>query len=102
MLASVAAQMAVATRATAATGVRAPVPPTAQQRAGLVVLVGVLATALYAAFARGAIDIPDETRLQVLLSALALGAAAAWLAPASRSEERRVGEECRSRWSPYH
>src|SRR2546422_698179 len=24
-----------------------------------------------------------------------------WLAQA-RSEERRVGEECRSRWSPYH
>src|ERR1041385_4528498 len=23
-------------------------------------------------------------------------------APASRSEERRVGKECRSRWSPYH
>src|SRR5256885_14405324 len=23
-------------------------------------------------------------------------------APAARSEERRVGEECRSRWSPYH
>src|SRR5256886_16115058 len=22
--------------------------------------------------------------------------------PGSRSEERRVGEECRSRWSPYH
>src|SRR5574337_283400 len=22
--------------------------------------------------------------------------------PASRSEERRVGKECRSRWSPYH
>src|SRR3712207_9093589 len=22
--------------------------------------------------------------------------------PAHRSEERRVGEECRSRWSPYH
>ena len=21
---------------------------------------------------------------------------------AERSEERRVGEECRSRWSPYH
>ena len=21
---------------------------------------------------------------------------------ASRSEERRVGKECRSRWSPYH
>src|SRR2546423_13906864 len=24
------------------------------------------------------------------------------LADASRSEERRVGKECRSRWSPYH
>ena len=22
--------------------------------------------------------------------------------PKSRSEERRVGKECRSRWSPYH
>src|SRR5258708_27456531 len=24
------------------------------------------------------------------------------LAPVGRSEERRVGKECRSRWSPYH
>ena len=24
------------------------------------------------------------------------------LAPDERSEERRVGKECRSRWSPYH
>ena len=24
------------------------------------------------------------------------------IAPAERSEERRVGKECRSRWSPYH
>src|SRR2546430_9104350 len=24
------------------------------------------------------------------------------LAPLERSEERRVGKECRSRWSPYH
>ena len=24
------------------------------------------------------------------------------LAEISRSEERRVGKECRSRWSPYH
>ena len=23
-------------------------------------------------------------------------------APEMRSEERRVGKECRSRWSPYH
>src|SRR5256885_3053039 len=32
-----------------------------------------------------------------LLYAGALGAM-----PAQRSEERRVGKECRSRWSPYH
>ena len=25
-----------------------------------------------------------------------------WLLGALRSEERRVGKECRSRWSPYH
>ena len=25
-----------------------------------------------------------------------------WTAPFDRSEERRVGKECRSRWSPYH
>ena len=24
------------------------------------------------------------------------------LKPVQRSEERRVGKECRSRWSPYH
>src|SRR3989449_10864010 len=24
------------------------------------------------------------------------------IAPKERSEERRVGKECRSRWSPYH
>ena len=25
-----------------------------------------------------------------------------WLLMGVRSEERRVGKECRSRWSPYH
>ena len=25
-----------------------------------------------------------------------------WSDEAGRSEERRVGKECRSRWSPYH
>ena len=25
-----------------------------------------------------------------------------WVDLAQRSEERRVGKECRSRWSPYH
>src|SRR5258706_15404756 len=31
-----------------------------------------------------------------------LGAAVAYRAIPKRSEERRVGKECRSRWSPYH
>ena len=25
-----------------------------------------------------------------------------FVTPLTRSEERRVGKECRSRWSPYH
>ena len=28
--------------------------------------------------------------------------AALYAARSNRSEERRVGKECRSRWSPYH
>src|SRR2546427_4282655 len=35
-------------------------------------------------------------------SASAAGSAATRAAIANRSEERRVGKECRSRWSPYH
>src|SRR6266487_6846166 len=35
----------------------------------------------------------------ILLSALMGAGATVWQA---RSEERRVGKECRSRWSPYH
>src|SRR3989441_12667992 len=45
----------------------------------------------------------------VVLPLLAVLLARPWIllgyvidAPAVRSEERRVGKECRSRWSPYH
>ena len=41
----------------------------------------------------------DESRLSALENRLARYLAASSL---SRSEERRVGKECRSRWSPYH
>ena len=45
-----------------------------------------------------------QTRLpKKLVTALALETSlsqAAWIE--ARSEERRVGKECRSRWSPYH
>ena len=49
----------------------------------------------------------DEDRLTDLAVALAeaLSNAAVHghrLDPKRRSEERRVGKECRSRWSPYH
>src|SRR3712207_7367229 len=49
-------------------------------------------------------------RLPVLLAVAAVGvdwaggedAAVGTVRPTLRSEERRVGKECRSRWSPYH
>src|SRR2546430_5015279 len=31
-----------------------------------------------------------------------MGGMHAWIWAEMRSEERRVGKECRSRWSPYH
>ena len=34
--------------------------------------------------------------------AVAAGSGSLFLAVLCRSEERRVGKECRSRWSPYH
>ena len=35
-------------------------------------------------------------------SVIIVGAIIAALSGNERSEERRVGKECRSRWSPYH
>src|SRR3712207_7410517 len=39
-----------------------------------------------------------------LAAAVVLGRLPKWIRPAvvTRSEERRVGKECRSRWAPYH
>ena len=44
---------------------------------------------------------------QMMLEAAALGLGTTWVGhfdpqKDDRSEERRVGKECRSRWSPYH
>src|SRR3712207_9595354 len=58
-------------------------------------------------------DLPNEASLEVDLRdsrAVALHSHAPTVGPlrllssrrADRSEERRVGKECRSRWSPYH
>src|SRR2546430_13088618 len=42
------------------------------------------------------LDVGRDAQVQVLAQPVAHEAARA------RSEERRVGKECRSRWSPYH
>ena len=60
------------------------------KKAGLVTAVGVGATALSAPYGYAATN-PIKWRLQTYSGA-----------PLGRSEERRVGKECRSRWSPYH
>ena len=43
-----------------------------------------------------------EKTLDVLASDFAAVRAGRANAQVLRSEERRVGKECRSRWSPYH
>ena len=43
---------------------------------------------------------PLGSPVAVLLMGFGLGKT--WAISPSRSEERRVGKECRSRWSPYH
>src|SRR3989454_10617240 len=49
---------------------------------------------------------PDKTYALALITMIVfacIGLIAAILIPSDqRSEERRVGKECRSRWSPYH
>ena len=40
--------------------------------------------------------------MQRQLEQIIVAATLAFLLGFHRSEERRVGKECRSRWSPYH
>ena len=44
---------------------------------------------------------PGIQKISLILEDLDIVAANACSLP-PRSEERRVGKECRSRWSPYH
>src|SRR5258706_9322114 len=48
--------------------------------------------------------VADHYRLSELVSAFRAGANGYFIdvMTCDRSEERRVGKECRSRWSPYH
>ncbi len=71
----------------------AAAPDTRPSRAGQRLLIGLVALCAYAAFARGATDLGAETRLQVLLTALAVAAAVAWLGVAAPAPtiDRRAG-----------
>jgi len=45
---------------------------------------------------------PHTPMLRALLNALKSERRQTVVSDKGRSEERRVGKECRSRWSPYH
>ena len=47
-------------------------------------------------------DMNQETKVTVIDDRLRQEEAETLCRWAARSEERRVGKECRSRWSPYH
>src|ERR1035441_6347328 len=47
-------------------------------------------------------EIPDTVLINPVLTPLSDELEEDWEGCLSRSEERRVGKECRSRWSPYH
>ena len=48
------------------------------------------------------VDAPNMTIDQIVKKALKYKKEGANIIDLGRSEERRVGKECRSRWSPYH
>ena len=51
----------------------------------------------------GSVDYSDQsTNLDETAIAELKELAGHYPQPTTRSEERRVGKECRSRWSPYH
>src|SRR5256885_2615682 len=69
---------------------------TAALAAGFLAARGVILVTLDADLQNDPADIP------ALVAALGDGRASAVAGYRVRSEERRVGKECRSRWSPYH
>src|SRR3712207_9350139 len=48
------------------------------------------------------VDVDVDEAAQRVLLVVEVAAQLGVLARQARSEERRVGKECRSRWSPYH
>ena len=63
------------------------------------------AMGLHPAYVIGLTATPQAQGLADVYKEIVLGPSTQWLIDnrfLSRSEERRVGKECRSRWSPYH
>src|SRR2546426_11291122 len=54
------------------------------------------------AFPFAEVATPEFTMEQALTLDELAGYVRTWSGTRRRSEERRVGKECRSRWSPYH
>src|SRR2546429_8937193 len=74
----------------------------------LIILLTILATlALVVTILWGISHITTSVLVVVIAALIAYAIAPAVeilhkVMPRARSEERRVGKECRSRWSPYH
>ena len=60
---------------------------------------GILAEKIIEKAQESSVPIHRDDKLADTLSRLDIGE---MIPPELRSEERRVGKECRSRWSPYH
>ena len=69
-------------------------------------LFGLLSLCTPLAWADPSLPAPSTTEPSVILNSQINSGDTAWMlasmALVLRSEERRVGKECRSRWSPYH
>ena len=68
------------------------------KRITIFLATAILGTTLMGSAAFAAVPVADQATISVV------SAETAWTAAedGTRSEERRVGKECRSRWSPYH
>ena len=60
---------------------------------GFVILLGIITEGRF---------LQLQNLLNVIVQVAPIGIIGLGMMAAERSEERRVGKECRSRWSPYH